>query len=69
MFVGDRPYDDIHGAKSAGMRAVLITNSDVPAFEAAEPDAVITRLADLLGHVDRWSCQVRQRKPRARLVN
>lgn len=55
VFVGDRPYDDIHGAKSAGMRAVLITNSDVPAFEAAEPDAVITGLAELLGHVDRWS--------------
>jgi len=55
VFVGDRPYDDIHGAKSAGMRAVLITNSDVPAFEAAEPDAVITRLAGLLGHLDRWS--------------
>ena len=48
VFVGDRPYDDIHGAKSAGMRAVLIANSDVPAFEAAEPDAVITRLAELL---------------------
>jgi putative hydrolase of the HAD superfamily len=55
VFVGDRPYDDIHGAKSAGMRAVLLANSDVPAFEAAEPDAVITRLAELLGHVDRWS--------------
>ena len=55
VFVGDRPYDDIHGAKSAGMRAVLITNSDVPAFEAAEPDAVITGLAELLDHVDRWT--------------
>ncbi len=55
VFVGDRPYDDIHGAKSTGMRAVLISNSDVPAFEAAEPDAVITRLAELLDHVDRWS--------------
>jgi len=55
VFVGDRPYDDIHGAKSAGMRAVLIANSAVPAFEAAEPDAVITRLAELLAHVDRWS--------------
>jgi putative hydrolase of the HAD superfamily len=54
VFVGDRPYDDIHGAKSAGMRAVLIANSDVPAFEAAEPDAVITRLAELLDHLDRW---------------
>ena len=55
VFVGDRPYDDIHGAKAAGMRAVLIANSDVPAFEAAEPDAVITRLADLLAHLDAWS--------------
>jgi putative hydrolase of the HAD superfamily len=24
VFVGDRPYDDVHGAKGAGMRAVLI---------------------------------------------
>jgi putative hydrolase of the HAD superfamily len=55
VFVGDRPYDDIHGAKSAGMRAVLITNSDVPGYEAAEPDATITRLAELLEYLDRWS--------------
>jgi len=54
VFVGDRPYDDVHGAKSAGMRAVLISNSAVPAFEAAEPDAVITRLAELPGYLDRW---------------
>jgi putative hydrolase of the HAD superfamily len=54
VFVGDRPYDDVHGAKSAGMRAVLVPNSDVPAFEAGVPDAIITRLADLLGHLDRW---------------
>jgi putative hydrolase of the HAD superfamily len=55
VFVGDRPYDDVHGAKSAGMRAVLVPNSDVPAFSGAQPDAVIERLADLLGHLDRWS--------------
>jgi len=55
VFVGDRPYDDIHGAKSAGMRAVLISNSDVPPYEAAEPDAIITRLSELLSHLDRWS--------------
>jgi putative hydrolase of the HAD superfamily len=54
VFVGDRPYDDVHGAKRAGMRAVLIPHSDVPAFSGAEPDAVISRLADLLGHVDSW---------------
>src|ERR1035441_10024085 len=55
VFVGDRPYDDIHGAKSAGMRAVLIANSDVPRYEAAAPDAIITRLGELIGHIDRWS--------------
>jgi putative hydrolase of the HAD superfamily len=55
VFVGDRPYDDVYGAKSAGMRAVLVPNSDVPAFSGAEPDAVISRLAELPGHVDRWS--------------
>ena len=54
VFVGDRPYDDVHGAKSAGMRAVLIPNSDVPGFEAAEPDAVIGRLSELLEHLDNW---------------
>ncbi len=54
VFVGDRPYDDVHGAKSAGMRAVLVPNSDVPAYAAAVPDAVITRLADLLPHLDTW---------------
>jgi putative hydrolase of the HAD superfamily len=55
VFVGDRPYDDIHGAKSVGMRAVLITNSAVPGYEAAEPDATITRLAELVEYIDRWS--------------
>ncbi|HLK00385.1 MAG TPA: HAD family hydrolase, partial [Streptosporangiaceae bacterium] len=37
VFVGDRPYDDVHGAKTAGMRAVLIPNSDVPPFPSAAP--------------------------------
>ena len=54
VFVGDRPYDDVHGAQSAGMRAVLIPNSDVPPFEAAEPDAVIDRLADLRPLIESW---------------
>jgi putative hydrolase of the HAD superfamily len=55
VFVGDRPYDDIHGAQSAGLRAVLIPNSDVPAFDAAVPDAVITGLAELMPHIDAWT--------------
>jgi putative hydrolase of the HAD superfamily len=54
VFVGDRPWDDIHGAKSAGMRAVLIANSNVPPFDETTPDAVITRLSDLLPLLDSW---------------
>jgi putative hydrolase of the HAD superfamily len=54
VFVGDRPYDDVHGAKRVGMRAVLIPNSDVPPFESAAPDAVITRLSELPRHLDTW---------------
>ena len=30
VFVGDRPFDDIHGAKEVGMRAVLVPHSDIP---------------------------------------
>ena len=54
VFVGDRPYDDIFGAKSLGMRAVHIPNPAVPAYDAALPDAVISRLSDLLPHLDAW---------------
>jgi putative hydrolase of the HAD superfamily len=54
VFVGDRPYDDVHGAKSVGMRAVLVPNSDVPPFDRAVPDARITRLSELIACIDRW---------------
>jgi putative hydrolase of the HAD superfamily len=54
VFVGDRPFDDVHGAKSMGMRAVLVPNSDVPSFPGAAPDAVISRLADLRPLIGSW---------------
>jgi putative hydrolase of the HAD superfamily len=58
VFVGDRRWDDIHGAKAVGMRAVLVPHSDIPDFQlgpaAGEPDAVVHRLADLLPLVDAW---------------
>jgi putative hydrolase of the HAD superfamily len=54
VFVGDRPFDDVHGAKGIGMRAVLMQGSSVPPFEAAVPDAIITRLSELLPCLDRW---------------
>jgi putative hydrolase of the HAD superfamily len=55
VFVGDRPWDDIHGAKSLGMRAVLLPNSDVPTFDAVTPDAVISRLSELPPLIEAWS--------------
>lgn len=58
VFVGDRPFDDIHGAHEAGMRAVLVPHSDIPVDQRGhvegEPDAVVQRLADLLEIVDAW---------------
>ena len=59
VFVGDRPFDDIYGARQVGMRAVLVPHSDIPAVQhghtLGEPDAVIQRLTDLLPVVDGWS--------------
>jgi putative hydrolase of the HAD superfamily len=59
VFVGDRPYDDVHGAKEVGMRAVLVPHSDIPADQRGhvegDPDAVIQRLADLLPILDAWN--------------
>ena len=59
VFVGDRPWDDIHGAKSAGMRAILIPHSEIPNSQRGpvegEADAVVQRLGDVLAHVDRWN--------------
>ncbi len=58
VYVGDRPYDDISGAKAAGMRAVLVPHSDIPAAQQVpvdvHPDAVIQRLADLPDLIADW---------------
>lgn len=53
VFVGDRPVDDISGAKALGMRAVHIPGSDVPDHPVI-PDARVTRLSELLPLVDGW---------------
>jgi putative hydrolase of the HAD superfamily len=55
VFVGDRPWDDIHGAKSVGMRAVLIPHSEVPGFEETRPDAIISDLAEMPALIRSWS--------------
>ena len=53
VFVGDRLLDDVHGAQQAGLRTVHVPHSDVPPF-GVEPDAVITRLSDLIEVIGRW---------------
>ena len=58
VFVGDRPYDDISGAKAVGMRAVLVPHSVLRPDEhgpiTGDADAVVQRLAEVLDLVDRW---------------
>ena len=58
VYVGDRAYEDVHGAQRAGLRAVLVPHSDIPAAQQVpvnvHPDAVVDRLIDVLDHVDSW---------------
>lgn len=59
VFVGDRLWDDIHGAQQAGMRAVLVPHSRIPIEQqvAVEvtPDAVVGRLGEVREVVRTWS--------------
>lgn len=59
VYVGDRPYEDVHGAQRVGMRAILVPHSDIPAAQQVpvdvQPDGVAHRLTDVLDLVDRWS--------------
>jgi putative hydrolase of the HAD superfamily len=54
VFVGDRPRDDIAGARGAGLRTVLLTGRPVPPHDVA-PDAALPALADLLDVLDTWA--------------
>jgi putative hydrolase of the HAD superfamily len=59
VYVGDRLFDDVYGAQNAGLRAIHVPHSRIPAEQVGhtegEPDAVVTRLADILGVVGKWS--------------
>lgn len=54
VFVGDRPHDDIRGARNAGLRAVLRPNPQLPPDPGNVPDAVIPNLPALVEIVDAW---------------
>jgi len=53
VFVGDMPAHDIVGAKEVGMRAVYKQN-DAFLPDSVEADAVIERLSELPGVIERW---------------
>ena len=58
VYVGDRLYDDVWGAQQAGMRAVHIPLSDIPATQVGHsegtPDGVVRALADLPDLLATW---------------
>ncbi|MFM9135221.1 MAG: HAD family hydrolase [bacterium] len=58
VFVGDRPWDDVHGAQSIGLRAILVPHSrlgDQAVDVEVRPDAIVERLGDVLRVVDAWN--------------
>jgi putative hydrolase of the HAD superfamily len=58
VFVGDRLFDDIHGAAAVGMRTILVPHSNIPADQVGhtegDPDAVVERLGDVFDIVAKW---------------
>jgi putative hydrolase of the HAD superfamily len=59
VYVGDRLYDDIWGARNAGLRTIHIPLSTIPADQVGhtegEPDAVVHRLGEIPALVRAWS--------------
>jgi len=57
-YVGDRPFEDIHGSQLAGMRAIWVPHSEIPVAQQVSvdvtPDGVAHDLLDILDIVDGW---------------
>ena len=58
VYVGDRPFEDIHGSQLAGMRAIWVPHSKIPVSQQVEvevtPDGVAHELLDILDILDGW---------------
>jgi putative hydrolase of the HAD superfamily len=56
VYVGDRLYDDIWGAQNAGLKAIHVPHSDIPAEQVGHsvgvPDAVAHELREIPGLLD-----------------
>ena len=59
VYVGDRLFDDVWGAHNAGLRAIHVPHSTIPAEQVGhtegEPDAVAHALTEVHGLVRAWS--------------
>ena len=57
-YVGDRPFEDVHGSQVAGMRAIWVPHSTIPEAQQVSvevvPDGVAHELLDILDIVDGW---------------
>jgi putative hydrolase of the HAD superfamily len=58
VYVGDRPFEDIHGSQLAGMRAIWVPHSQIPVGQQVTvdvtPDGVAHELLDILDILDGW---------------
>ena len=58
VYVGDRPFEDVHGSQTAGMRAIWVPHSKIPVAQQVSvdvvPDGVAHELLDILDIVDGW---------------
>jgi FMN phosphatase YigB (HAD superfamily) len=58
VYVGDRLYDDIHGAGEVGMRSIYVPHSSIPDHQRGRvdgtPDATIQRLSDVEKVIRGW---------------
>jgi putative hydrolase of the HAD superfamily len=61
VYVGDRPFEDVHGSQAAGMRAIWVPHSEIPLAQQVSvevtPDGVAHQLLDILEIVDGWQSQ------------
>ena len=59
VYVGDRLFDDVWGAHHAGLRAIHIPLSRIPAEQVGhtegDPDAIVGRLAEVADVVRTWA--------------
>ena len=59
VYVGDRLFDDVYGAQNAGLRAIHIPHSDIPAEQVGHtegvPDAIAHELAEIPEILRRWA--------------